>query len=134
LTQHGLGQVLDIVPNHMALAGRANAWWWDVLENGPSSVYASHFDIDWDPPQRKLADVVLMPVLGDQYGRVLEAGELVLERQGGSFTVRYYEHEAPVSPRTLCVLVGETASRLGSEELESLAVALSRLPHGSRTD
>ncbi|HEV2239436.1 MAG TPA: alpha-amylase family glycosyl hydrolase, partial [Streptosporangiaceae bacterium] len=47
----GLGQVLDIVPNHMALAGRANAWWWDVLENGPSSVYASYFDIDWDPPQ-----------------------------------------------------------------------------------
>ena len=55
----GLGQVLDIVPNHMALAGRANAWWWDVLENGPSSRYASYFDIDWDPPQHKLAAIVL---------------------------------------------------------------------------
>src|SRR5215469_3940925 len=74
----GIGQVLDIVPNHMALAGRANAWWWDVLENGPASLYASYFDIDWDPPERKLAATVLMPVLGDQYGRVLEAGELVL--------------------------------------------------------
>jgi (1->4)-alpha-D-glucan 1-alpha-D-glucosylmutase len=134
LARRGLGQVLDIVPNHMALAGRANAWWWDVLENGPSSVYASHFDIDWDPPQRKLADVVLMPVLGDQYGRVLEAGELVLERQGGSFTVRYYEHEAPVSPRTLGELLARAAARAGSVELESLAVAFGRLPHGRRTD
>ncbi len=134
LTSSNLGQVLDIVPNHMALAGRANAWWWDVLENGPSSVYAGHFDIDWDPPQRKLAATVLMPVLGDQYGRVLEAGQLMLERQGGSFTVRYYEHEAPISPRTLGELLGKAAARAGSEELESLAVAFSRLPHGSRTD
>jgi len=42
-----LGQVLDIVPNHMARDGRANRWWWDVLENGPSSRYAGCFDIDW---------------------------------------------------------------------------------------
>jgi (1->4)-alpha-D-glucan 1-alpha-D-glucosylmutase len=134
LTSNNLGEVLDIVPNHMALAGRANAWWWDVLENGPSSVYAGHFDIDWDPPQHKLAATVLMPVLGDQYGRVLEAGEVVLERQGGSFTVRYYEHEAPISPRTLGGLLGKAATRAGSEELASLALAFSRLPHGSRTD
>ena len=75
-----------------------------------------------------------MPVLGDQYGRVLEAGELVLERQGGSFTVRYYDHEAPISPRTLGGLLTKAAARAGSEELESLAVAFSRLPHASRTD
>src|SRR5215469_12054489 len=133
----GLGQVLDIVPNHMALAGRANAWWWDVLENGPSSVYASYFDIDWDPPQRKLAATVLMPVLGDQYGRVLEAGELVIRRQGGSFTVSYHDHEAPISPRTLGWpggLLARAAARAGSEELESLAVAFGRLPHARRTD
>jgi (1->4)-alpha-D-glucan 1-alpha-D-glucosylmutase len=129
-----LGQVVDIVPNHMALAGRANAWWWDVLENGPSSVYASYFDIDWDPPERKLAATVLMPVLGDQYGRVLEAGELVVSRQGGSFAVRYFDHEAPISPRTLGGLLTKAAARAGSEELESLAVAFSRLPHASRTD
>jgi (1->4)-alpha-D-glucan 1-alpha-D-glucosylmutase len=134
LSAAGLGQVLDIVPNHMALAGRANAWWWDVLENGPSSVYASYFDIDWDPPQRKLAETVLMPVLGDQYGRVLEAGELVVGRQGGSFAVRYYEHEAPISPRTLGELLTKASARAGSEELESLAVAFSRLPSGRRTD
>jgi (1->4)-alpha-D-glucan 1-alpha-D-glucosylmutase len=134
LARAGLGQVLDIVPNHMALAGRANAWWWDVLENGPSSIYASHFDIDWDPPQRKLAATVLMPVLGDQYGRVLEAGELVIGRQGGSFAVRYRDHEAPISPRTLGGLLTRAAARAGSEELESLAVAFGRLPHDRRTD
>jgi (1->4)-alpha-D-glucan 1-alpha-D-glucosylmutase len=134
LAEAGLGQVLDIVPNHMALAGRANAWWWDVLENGPSSRYASYFDIDWDPPERKLTATVLMPVLGDQYGRVLEAGELVVTRQGGSFAVRYYDHEAPISPRTLDGLLTKAAARAGSEELESLAVAFGRLPHASRTD
>ncbi len=130
----GLGQVLDIVPNHMALAGRANAWWWDVLENGPSSRYARYFDIDWDPPQAKLADTVLMPVLGDHYGRVLEAGELVIERHAGSFTVRYYDHEAPLSPRTLDGLLSRAAARAGSRELEHLAAAYGRLPLASLTD
>jgi (1->4)-alpha-D-glucan 1-alpha-D-glucosylmutase len=134
LAGRGLGQVLDIVPNHMALAGRANAWWWDVLENGPSSCYAAHFDIDWDPPQHKLAATVLMPVLGDHYGRVLEAGELAVERQGGSFTVRYHEHEAPLSPRMLDGLLSRAAADAGSPELASLATALGRLPHATRTD
>jgi (1->4)-alpha-D-glucan 1-alpha-D-glucosylmutase len=130
----GLGQVLDIVPNHMALAGRANAWWWDVLENGPSSRYACYFDIDWDPPEAKLADTVLMPVLGDHYGRVLEAGELTIERQGGSFTVRYYDHEAPLSPRTLDDLLSRAAARAGSAALEELAAAYGRLPLAILTD
>jgi len=134
LDRAGLGQVLDIVPNHMALAGRANAWWWDVLENGPSSYYARYFDIDWDPPQRKLAATVLMPVLHDQYGRVLEAGEIVITRQGGSFAAAYRDHEAPISPRTLGELLTKAAAKAGSEELESLALAFSRLPDGRRTD
>ena len=57
----GLGQVLDVVPNHMAITGRDNTWWWDVLENGPSSVYAAYFDVDWDPPESKLRNMVLLP-------------------------------------------------------------------------
>ena len=101
LAEAGLGQVLDIVPNHMAVGGRANAWWWDVLEHGLESRYAGYFDIDWDPPQPELAGLVLVPVLGDHYGRVLEAGELTVERRDGSFSVRYHEHEAPLSRRTL---------------------------------
>ncbi len=130
----GLAQVLDIVPNHMALAGRANRWWWDVLENGQSSRYAGYFDIDWDPPEQKLTATVLMPVLGDHYGRVLEAGELRVQREGGSFVVRYHEHEAPLSPRSVDDLVAAAAKRAGSDELASLATSLGHLPHALLRD
>ena len=142
----GIGQIADIVPNHMALAGRANAWWWDVLENGPASRYADYFDIDWDPPERKLTATVLMPILGDRYGRVLEAGELRISRQGGSFIVTYYDHEAPLSPRTLDdllasaadsvapVLAASTGDDTGSAELKKIAAELGNLPHAILTD
>ena len=134
LASAGMGHVLDIVPNHMAIAGRENAWWWDVLEDGPSSRYAAHFDIDWDPPERRLTTKVLVPILGDHYGRVLEAGELTLERDGGSVTVRYHDAEAPVSPRTLDDLLARAAERTASDELASLATAFGRLPHALATD
>jgi (1->4)-alpha-D-glucan 1-alpha-D-glucosylmutase len=130
----GISQLLDVVPNHMALAGRANAWWWDVLENGPASRYAGYFDIDWDPPERKLTATVLMPVLGDRYGRVIEAGELRLRREGGSFTVTYHDHVAPLSPRTLDDLLMSVAARAGSAELKSIAIDLGNLPHAILTD
>ncbi len=93
----GLRHVLDIVPNHMAVGGRANRWWWDVLANGPDSRFADYFDIDWDPPQPELGGLVLVPVLGDHYGRVLEAGELTVAERDGALYVRYYEHELPLS-------------------------------------
>ena len=133
LEQLGLGQVLDIVPNHMAI-GPQNAWWWDVLENGPASIYASYFDVDWDPPESRLRNRVLLPVLGDHYGRVLDAGEIRLERDGGSFTVHYHEHAAPVAPRSLDELLARAAGRAGSAELESLAAAFGRLPLATATD
>ncbi len=96
LAAEGLSQVLDVVPNHMARDGRANRWWWDVLERGPASPYASYFDIDWD------AGAVLVPVLGDHYRRVLEAGELQLAAAGdGAFLVKYYDHELPTAPGTV---------------------------------
>ncbi|HZQ78929.1 MAG TPA: malto-oligosyltrehalose synthase [Acidimicrobiia bacterium] len=129
----GLGQVLDIVPNHMAITS-GNRWWWDVLENGPSSQYASYFDVDWDPPEAKLRNTVLMPILGDHYGRVLEAGELKLQREGGGFTVHYYDHILPVAPRSLDDLLGPAARRCRSIELESLATFFGRLPPSYLTD
>ena len=129
----GLGQILDIVPNHMAITS-GNRWWWDVLENGPSSQYASYFDVDWDPPEAKLRNMVLMPILGDHYGRVLEAGELKLERDGGGFTVRYYDHLLPAAPRSLDDLLGGAARRCRSAELESLATFFGRLPPSWATD
>ncbi|HEX7167844.1 MAG TPA: malto-oligosyltrehalose synthase [Acidimicrobiales bacterium] len=134
LRANGMSQVLDIVPNHMAIAGRDNAWWWDVLENGPSSQYAAYFDIDWDPPERRLTTKVLVPVLGDHYGRVLEAGELQLVREGGTFTVRYFDNDVPVSPRTVDDVLARAAQRAESDELASLANAFGRLPPALATD
>src|SRR5512147_2079586 len=66
LKRHGMGQMLDVVPNHMCVDDSANAWWMDVLENGPSSPFAHFFDIDWTPVKRELTDRVLLPILGDQ--------------------------------------------------------------------
>jgi (1->4)-alpha-D-glucan 1-alpha-D-glucosylmutase len=113
LREHGLGQVLDVVPNHMAIAGRYNRWWWDVLENGTSSRYATYFDIAWDPPEPKLKDTILVPLLGDHYGRVLEAGQLVLGRAGVRLLVRYHEHEFPVDPRSYDLVLGDGFADLG---------------------
>ncbi len=134
LAGHGLGHVLDIVPNHMAIAGRANVWWWDVLENGPASVHAHAFDIDWSGADARSESRVLVPVLADQIGRVLEAGELALVRDGGSFTVRYFDHELPVSPRSLDELLAAAAEAAGSDELASIAAAFGHLPHATNTD
>lgn len=139
LGDNELGQVLDIVPNHMAITGRENRWWWDVLENGPSSVYASYFDVDWDPPESKLRNTVLLPILGDHYGRVLEDGDLQLAREGGSFTVNYYENIQPVAPRSLDTMLAAAAARLDDaepvrDELESIATAFGRLPPSWATD
>jgi (1->4)-alpha-D-glucan 1-alpha-D-glucosylmutase len=120
LGEAGLGQVLDIVPNHMAVGTRANAWWWDVLEHGLESRYADYFDIDWDPPQPELAGLVLVPVLGDHYGRVVEAGELAVERRDGSLRVRYHDHEAPLSQRALDELDRDDQGEIPQPLIESL--------------
>ena len=102
----GLGQVLDIVPNHMSL-GESNRYWWDVLENGTASRYASFFDIDWNPNEERLRDKVLVPILGDQYGRVLSAGGVTVARQGSSFSVQAAGQSLPVAPGSLALLIGE---------------------------
>ena len=71
LRQHDMGLILDAVPNHMGIGDPGNAWWMDVLENGPGSPYAPFFDIDWRPVNPDLENKVLLPLLEDQYGRVL---------------------------------------------------------------
>jgi (1->4)-alpha-D-glucan 1-alpha-D-glucosylmutase len=144
LREHGLGHVLDIVPNHMGIAmgarGRRNRWWMSVLENGPSSEYARHFDIDWHPRNPELAGKVLLPVLGDQYGRVLEAGELKLVYEAGQFRIEYYENVFPASPASTAAVLELALEKLhGAKEadrmeLESIAAALRRLPPHRRRD
>lgn len=91
------GIIIDIVPNHMA-ADASNQWWWDVLKHGPSSRYAEYFDIDWDPSEERLKRSILVPVLGDHYGRELESGRLRIETDGEEYVVRYYDHVFPLAP------------------------------------
>jgi (1->4)-alpha-D-glucan 1-alpha-D-glucosylmutase len=134
LEASGLGQVLDIVPNHMAITGHHNLWWWDTLENGPDSRYALYFDIDWNAPEERLRNKVLLPVLEDHYGRVLAAGKLNLERQNGHFVFRYYEHTFPVAPESIAELLGRAATRSGSKELGFLADSLGRLHDPTAVD
>ena len=112
-----MGHILDMVPNHMGVLGADNAWWLDVLENGPASAYADFFDIEWQPANPALHGKVLIPVLGDQYGLVLERGELKLEfdASAGEFSVCYYDHRFPIDPReyprVLEARVGRAARR-----------------------
>lgn len=142
LRAHGLGQVLDVVPNHMGVEAH-NALWFDVLENGPASRYAHYFDIDWQPLKAELAGKVLLPVLGDQYGVVLERGELKLGYAQGAFSVHYYERTFPVAPRQYARVLGRNLesleARLGAEhphlmELQSILTALSHLPTRQETE
>ena len=100
LRQAGMGHILDVVPNHMGIARSANPWWMDVLENGPSSRYARFFDIEWKPIKDELADKVLLPILGDYYGSVLENQQLTLEFRDGAFVVRYGDDWLPLAPDT----------------------------------
>jgi (1->4)-alpha-D-glucan 1-alpha-D-glucosylmutase len=101
LHEHGMGLILDIVPNHLGVMGDDNVWWLDVLENGPAAHAAHHFDIDWRPNRGSMRDRVLVPTLGDVYGAVLENGELKLQLDpvAGSFAIRYHEHLFPIDPR-----------------------------------
>lgn len=136
LRTEGLGLVVDFVPNHMGI-GSDNAWWVDVLENGPSSPYATFFDIDWRPYKQDLENKVLLPILGAPYGEVLEEGALVLEHFEGSFFVRYGPHRLPVNPRTYVDILDPMLEPLvhlfGDEddrvlELQSIITGLVHLP------
>ncbi|MBW3554793.1 MAG: malto-oligosyltrehalose synthase, partial [Gemmatimonadetes bacterium] len=138
LGEAGLGQVLDIVPNHMAVTPD-NRWWWDVLRNGPASRFAHVFDVDWDPPEPKLRNQVLLPVLGDHYGRELEAGLIRLHHDDGAFTLRYHDHVAPVAPRSLPPVLARAAAAPGvarpdADEIAFLARALAGLPDAATPD
>jgi (1->4)-alpha-D-glucan 1-alpha-D-glucosylmutase len=110
----GMGQVLDFIPNHMGIGRADNSWWLDVLEWGRASPFADFFDINWRPRQPALQGKVLLPLLGDQYGQVLERGEMKLrfDDQTGSFSVWYFEHRFPINPRHYGTILKDA---LGSE-------------------
>lgn len=142
LKKYDMGQILDIVPNHIGI-GSENAWWMDVLENGPSSVYANFFDIDWEPVKKELKDKILLPILGDQYGKALDGQELKLNFKGGAFFLHYYEHIFPIRPQTYIQIlehrIGELKESLHPEnphfiELLSIITALKHLPYYTEKD
>ncbi len=134
LHAQGMGIILDFVPNHMGIGESTNLWWMDILENGPASPYACYFDIDWNPVKRELENKVLLPILGDQYGRVLENGDFKLRFEGGTFCLHYFDRPLPVAPRTIRPLLNEAREVLraaGQEvpmELDSILLALEHLP------
>ena len=135
--RRGMGLILDTVPNHMSISGSDNAWWLDVLENGPSSIYASYFDIDWHPVKPELQNKVLLPILGEQYGKALESGQFRLKYEDGSFFIQHSEARLPLAPETYGAILSHqlesVKGALGQEhehvlELESILTALSYLP------
>lgn len=139
LREHEMGLILDIVPNHMGVMGGDNVWWLDVLENGEASAYAGYFDIDWRPLKEELHGKVLVPVLHDHYGAVLESGELrvVFRPERGEFDISYRDHRFPVNPREypriLQRATDKLAARLGEQnpdllEFQSLITAFGHLP------
>jgi (1->4)-alpha-D-glucan 1-alpha-D-glucosylmutase len=141
LRERGMGIVLDVVANHMAVNHPGNTWWNDVLENGASSRFAHYFDIDWYPVNPDLTHKVLLPVLGEQYGATLESGKLRLVYENGSFVVTYFESRFPLAPRTYTDVLNSRlellTKRLGEDhehvlEYRSIITALGYLPPQTR--
>src|SRR5438093_11030408 len=141
LHAHGMGQVLDFVPNHVGIADSRNAGWMDVLENGPSSRYAPYFDIDWQPLKSDLRDKILLPILSDPYGRVLERGELQVRFEEGTFYLRHGDRRLPIAPGTYRYVLEIALQNLAEHkdedfyaELQSILTALEYLPKRTETD
>lgn len=143
LHSHGMGHILDFVPNHMGIMGADNAWWLDVLESGPASLYAEFFDIDWQPANTALTNKVLIPILGDHYGLVLERGELKLSfrPESGEVSACYYEHRFPIDPREYPAILQAACTSVrmhdvpaqAAAELASLASVFGHLPSRDET-
>jgi (1->4)-alpha-D-glucan 1-alpha-D-glucosylmutase len=139
LHEHEMGMIVDIVPNHLGVMSEGNAWWLDVLENGPAAQFAPYFDIDWRPNRSSMANRILVPVLGSPYGIVLENGEFKLsyEETTGTFSLRYYQHVFPVDPKTYPLIFESSREALSAllpiddpnrQDFESLLDAFGRLP------
>lgn len=136
LCERGMGQILDIVPNHMAAAPGENHWWTDVLENGQSSPFANHFDIEWEPVQEQLENRILLPALGQQFGQALEAGELRLGHEDGAFFLNVYNRRLPIDPKSYDLILKPSLAHLQTQppkeeclrELESILSAIEHLP------
>ena len=143
LQQHSMGLLLDFVPNHMGIHPQANLKWRSILENGPSSPYAGFFDIDWDPVKPELKNKVLLPILDDQYGNVLEAGQLQVGFEAGNFVLQYANQNLPLNPRQTRELLRHRMDELRGQlneddpelrELLSIVFHLEHIPAFTETE
>jgi (1->4)-alpha-D-glucan 1-alpha-D-glucosylmutase len=143
VAEHGMGHVVDFVPNHMGIGTGNNVRWNDLLENGPSSPAAIFFDVDWSPVKAELQAKLLLPILGDQYGNVLERGELQLELRQGLLVLRYFEQVLPINcreaPRVYSLAIGAATTALGRDsphlnEFLSIITSLQNLSPYTETD
>lgn len=142
LSRNRMGHILDFVPNHMGIAGAENIWWQDVLENGRCSPYSEFFDIEWNPAKAELKGKILLPILADQYGVVLEQGDLHLDFQEGAFFIKYFDHHLPINPQSTPIVLSHNLENLQQEvpeddphllEFLSIITALNHLPGGAKT-
>ncbi|MEB0076166.1 malto-oligosyltrehalose synthase [Pseudomonas sp. CCI3.2] len=129
LREHGMGLILDIVSNHMAVGGSDNPWWLDLLEWGRRSPYADFFDIQWHSPDPLLEGQLLLPFLSSDYGTVLQAGEIPLRFDAviGGFYIEHYQHRFPINPITYTALL-DAAEHPKLSELSQRFAALERYP------
>jgi len=134
LRNYGMGQVLDIVPNHMGIGLGDNPWWRDVLANGRASDFAEFFDIDWDPIKQELKDKLLIPILGDQYGIELERGNLKLAYDEDGFRIEYFDQTLPLDPQTVPLIYEPLSNELHDQEFRNLLGGLRSLPSHSARD
>jgi (1->4)-alpha-D-glucan 1-alpha-D-glucosylmutase len=139
----GMGHILDFVPNHMGIDPWTNPWWRDVLENGACSLYARYFDIDWDPVKPELKHKILLPILPDQYGNVLERGELRLRFFEGGLAIEHGPFRLPINPRQAPMVYRHDLDRLRAElgddhphvrEFLSILSALHNMPGYTEAD
>ncbi len=142
LRKAGLGHVLDVVPNHMGV-GAGNPLWLDLLENGPSANSARFFDVDWHPLKPELENQVLLPVLGDRYGAVLENGQLQIRFAAGSFELAYFDRTFPLNPRSYPIVLNQRLDELEKklpagdaalDDFKSILTALQNLPPRTEQD
>ena len=133
LHNHDMGLILDIVPNHMWV-GQENPWWVDILEWGRASPYAGYFDILWEAPGATRSGKLVLPVLGDRYGSVLERGELALKFDDavGVFFIRYFDKTFPLNLRSQIHLLRGLARRAGDASLEALLQGMDACQRGQR--
>jgi (1->4)-alpha-D-glucan 1-alpha-D-glucosylmutase len=133
LKNYGMGQVLDFVPNHMGIGPGTNPWWSDVLANGRASEFAEFFDIEWDPLKPELRNKLLLPILGNQYGAVLESGHIKLIGDESGFHFEYFDKLLPLDPQTIPMIFEPLGNEV-PQELRNLLSGLRNLPSHSATE